>query len=112
MKVVWARRARTDLRKLVAYIAEDSIQGAELVATRILEAAKSLAQMPRIGRPGRVPGTRERGVGRTPYILADRSVQGGSEFSASTTVPGNGLRASDLHGSEIPPRHPTQRSKS
>jgi addiction module RelE/StbE family toxin len=76
MNVAWARRAKSDLRKLVAYIAEDSIQGAELVATRILEAAKSLAKMPRIGRTGRIPGTRERVVGRAPYILVYKIASG------------------------------------
>ena len=76
MKVIWGRRAKLDLRELVAYIAEDSIQGAELVAKRILKAAGLLAQMPRGGRMGRVPGTRERVVHKTPYILAYRIVSG------------------------------------
>jgi len=39
MKLVWGRRARRDLRELIAYIAEDSIQAAELVASRILKSA-------------------------------------------------------------------------
>jgi toxin ParE1/3/4 len=55
---------------LIAYIAEDSVQTAELVAARILKAAELLTKMPRSRRIGRVPGTRERVVGRTPYILA------------------------------------------
>jgi toxin ParE1/3/4 len=76
MKLVWAHHAKRDLRELVAYIAEDSVQGAELVAERILKAASLLPKMPRSGRPGRVPETRERVVGRTPYILAYRIVSG------------------------------------
>jgi toxin ParE1/3/4 len=72
MKVIWGRRAKLDLRELISYIAGDSVQGAELVAERILKAAELLAQMPRSGRPGRVRGTRERVVQRTPYILAYR----------------------------------------
>lgn len=76
MKVVWGHRARRELRELVAYIAEDSLQGAELVAERILKAVVSLVKMPRSGRPGRVPGTRERVVGKTPYILVYRIVSG------------------------------------
>ena len=39
MKVVWGRRAKLDLRELTAYIAEDSVQGAELVAERIVRFA-------------------------------------------------------------------------
>lgn len=69
MKVSWTQRARRDLRELISYIADDSIQGAGLVADRILGAAKYLGRMPRSGRSGRVRGTRERVVLRTPYIL-------------------------------------------
>jgi toxin ParE1/3/4 len=76
MRLVWSQRARRDLRELVVYLAEDSVQGAELVAERILKAAKLLSRFPRSGRIGRVPGTRERVVGRTPYILAYRIVSG------------------------------------
>jgi toxin ParE1/3/4 len=76
MKVVWTGRARRDLRDLIAYIAEDSVRAAERVADRILNAAKSLGRMPRSGRPGRVNGTRERVVLRTPYILVYRISSG------------------------------------
>lgn len=76
MKLVWSSRAKRDLRELIAYIVEDSIQGAQLVATRILKAAELLSKMPRSGRVGRTPGTRERVVGRTPYILVYRIVSG------------------------------------
>lgn len=76
MRVTWAQRARRDLRELIAYIAEDSIQGAELVAARILDGAKLLARMPLSGRAGRVPETREKVVRRTPYILAYLIVSG------------------------------------
>ena len=65
MRLVWSRRAKRNLHELIAYIAEDSVQGAELVSARILKAA----EMPRSGRIGRVPKTRERVVGKTPYIL-------------------------------------------
>ena len=87
MKVAWSSRARRDLRNLTAYIAEDSIHGAELVAERILSAAKHLAKMPGSGRPGRVPNPLRRRPGRvpesrecvvhkTPYILVYRIVSG------------------------------------
>ena len=59
MRVAWSRRAKQDLRELVAYIAEDSVQAAETVMGRILKAAELLADMPRSGRLGRVPETRE-----------------------------------------------------
>ena len=68
-KPVWASRARQDLREIILYIAEDSPQTAAIVNERILNAVDLLAKMPESGRPGRVPGTRERVVGRTPFIL-------------------------------------------
>lgn len=49
MRLVWGPRARRDLRDLVAYIAEESPQRAELVAQRILATARLLSQMPGIG---------------------------------------------------------------
>ena len=76
MKLTWGRRARRDLRELIAFIAEDSVQSAEAVADRILNAAELLTEFPRSGRIGRVPGTRERVVGRTPYILVYQIVSG------------------------------------
>jgi plasmid stabilization system protein ParE len=70
MKVIWSHRAKRDLQGLVVTIAEESLQRADLVSGRILRSAQLLYRTPRAGRPGRVAGTRERVVGRTPYILA------------------------------------------
>jgi toxin ParE1/3/4 len=74
MKVIWSLLAKRDLRELIANIAEESIQGAELVAARILKTAEVLAGMPHSGRIGRVSGTREKVVRRTPYILVYRII--------------------------------------
>jgi toxin ParE1/3/4 len=76
MKVVWAARAKRELRELIVYIAGESPQNAELAAERILTAAEQLARMPRSGRAGRVPNTRERIVRRTPYILISQAAAG------------------------------------
>lgn len=72
MKLVWGGRARRDLHELIAYIAEDSIQAAELMASRIFKSAEMLMQVPGAGRSGRVGGTRELVVLRTPYLLVYR----------------------------------------
>jgi toxin ParE1/3/4 len=72
MTLTWSRRAQRDLHELIAYIAEDSLQAASLVATRILRSAELLVEVPRAGRPGRVSGTRELIVLRTPYLLVYR----------------------------------------
>ena len=72
MRLNWGHRARRDLHELISYIAEDSFQAAELVATRILKTAELLSERPRVGRVGRVNGTREIVVLRTPYLLVYR----------------------------------------
>jgi toxin ParE1/3/4 len=69
VKPVWSLRATRDLRELITYIAEDSPKNAELVNSRILKSVELLDGMPLCGREGRVPGTRELVVGRTPYIV-------------------------------------------
>jgi toxin ParE1/3/4 len=69
VRTVWSKAAIRDLDELAAYIAADSEQAAASVEARIHDAAKSLARFPHSARIGRVPGTRERVVGQTPYIL-------------------------------------------
>lgn len=68
MKVVFSPQAREDLREIFLYIAEDSPSAARLVLTRIQERVKELKDNPHIGRPGRVPGTRELVIAKTPYL--------------------------------------------
>ena len=73
MIIVWSPVAIDDLAALRAYIAEDNPAAAERIALRILYAIDELlAAQARSGRPGRVPGTRELVVTRTPYIVPYR----------------------------------------
>lgn len=72
MRIVWSRRAIRHLVELRRYIEKDSEQSAALVAGRILRAVDLLQSHPEIGRPGRVPGTRELVVPDTPYIIPYR----------------------------------------
>jgi toxin ParE1/3/4 len=76
MRLVWSRAAMRDLDELAAYIGMENERASELVEGRIHEEAKLLSRFPRSGRLGRVPETRERVVGRTPYILVYRIVSG------------------------------------
>jgi toxin ParE1/3/4 len=76
MKLIWSKAAMRDLFELALYIARDSEQAAQSVEERIHEEAKVLSRFPRNGRIGRVSGTRERVVDKTPYILAYRIVSG------------------------------------
>jgi toxin ParE1/3/4 len=69
------RCLRTALRNVddeASFIAADDPLAARLVVGRVLEAVASLAEQPALGRPGRVPGTRELVVPRTRYIAPYR----------------------------------------
>lgn len=76
MRLIWSKAAARDLEDLAAYIARDSEQAAQLVENRIHAAAKLLLRISGAGRPGRVGGTRELVVFRTPYILVYRHDSG------------------------------------
>lgn len=68
MRVVLSPQAREDLREIFLYIATDNPAAARLVLTRIKDRVKELQDNPHIGRPGRVPGTRELVISKTPYL--------------------------------------------
>jgi toxin ParE1/3/4 len=72
MRVRWLRTALRNLDDEAAYIATDDPVAARLVVARILEAVTQLADQPGLGRPGRVPGTRELVVARTRYVVPYR----------------------------------------
>jgi plasmid stabilization system protein ParE len=66
---------RTALRNLddeASFIAAENPAAAHLVVARVLEAVAALAEQPGLGRPGRVPGTRELVVLKTRYIVPYR----------------------------------------
>ena len=73
MNIVWSPQAVDDLIAIRAYIAAESPAGARRVVARILHDVENLLpDNPHIGRAGRVPGTRELVVPRTPYIVPYR----------------------------------------
>ena len=72
MKVVWSRRAIRHLVTLREYIEFDSEQNAALVAGRILRPVDLLPEPPSLGRPGRLPGTRELLIPDTPFVIPYR----------------------------------------
>ncbi len=69
MRILWTRLARRDANDIWDRITRDDPSAAELVDSRILGSVETLAEFPRRGRPGRVAGTRELVVPRTPYIV-------------------------------------------
>jgi toxin ParE1/3/4 len=77
MNIVWSPEAIQDLISLRAYIAEESPAGARRIVLRILHDVEGLlADNPEMGRPGRVPGTRELVISRSPYIVPYRVRRG------------------------------------
>jgi toxin ParE1/3/4 len=70
--IVWSPRAIEHLAHLRSYIARDNPTAANRVAGVLLEAVERLAELPSLGRPGRVTGTRELVVQGTPYVIPYR----------------------------------------
>jgi toxin ParE1/3/4 len=76
MNIVWSPTAIQDLAALRAYITKESPAGARRIVLHILRDIENLLpENPHMGRPGRVPGTRELVIPQTPYIVPYR-VQG------------------------------------
>jgi len=76
MTPVWSREAVDDLAALRAYIEQDDPAAAQRIAFHIVHNVEALLPAnPEMGRPGRVPGTRELVIPRTPFIVPYR-VQG------------------------------------
>jgi addiction module RelE/StbE family toxin len=69
MRVVWSPQARLDLREIYLYLAADNPVAASALQARIKQGVELLRANPHIGRPGRVPGTRELVISGTAYIV-------------------------------------------
>ena len=72
MKLVWTARASANLEEIADYIASDSPRAAGRVAQHIVLSVARLRAQPFLGKPGRVPGTRELVIARSPYVAAYR----------------------------------------
>jgi len=72
VRVSWLRTALRNLEAEASFIAKDDAAAARLVVQRVLAAVAMLATQPALGRPGRVPNTRELVVLKTRYIVPYR----------------------------------------
>ncbi len=72
MKVVWLPRALSDRDAQIDHIAQDSPKAAIDQGDRIESQIETLSAYPEMGREGRVAGTRELVVSRTPFIVVYR----------------------------------------
>ena len=73
MNILWSPEAIEDLTSLQAYIAEDGPAAARGVVLHIIHNIEQLLpDNPQMGRPGRIPGTRELVIPKTPFIVPYR----------------------------------------
>jgi toxin ParE1/3/4 len=70
--IVWSPRAIEQLAHLRSYIAHDNPNAANRIAGVVLDAVERLAELPNLGRAGRVAGTRELIVPGTPCVIPYR----------------------------------------
>lgn len=70
MILKWTEAAKKDIDSLIDYIAQDNLLAAIGVGDEIERQVNLLAEHPKLGRIGRVKGTRELVINRTPYIAA------------------------------------------
>jgi toxin ParE1/3/4 len=68
--IEWRRQAQEDLDEIFRYVLEVQPAAAWRLRDAIMRQVEFLAEHPALGRPGRVPGTRELVVASTPYIVA------------------------------------------
>tara|TARA_R110000787_G_scaffold75747_11_gene167500 strand:+ start:1100 stop:1387 length:288 start_codon:yes stop_codon:yes gene_type:complete len=77
MALLWSPEALQDLTDIRAYIAQDDPHAAKVVVERIVRlVAEQVPDNPEIGRPGRVAGTRELVITRTPFVVPYRVREG------------------------------------
>lgn len=66
------RRAFRNIAAAEEYIAKDNPSAAQKVVKTIFNTAEKLETFPGMGKPGRVPGTRELPLSEYPYTLVYR----------------------------------------
>jgi toxin ParE1/3/4 len=86
-RIKWLDIAVDDLEEIADYISQDNPETARRIVKRLWTAAKSLADQPEIGRPGRIHGTRELVVSNTPFVVPYRVV--GSEVEILRVLHGS-----------------------
>jgi addiction module RelE/StbE family toxin len=69
VKLVWTDPATADRQAIYDYIEVDNPKAAAALDDRFERAADRLVAHPQMGRPGRIPGTRELIVHRRYFLL-------------------------------------------
>ena len=82
MRLIWSKRALRQRQNIFVYLREHDPAVADRADEALLERAKDLLQHPRLGRPGRVDGTRELILTDYPYVIAYRLRKQSLEIAA------------------------------
>ena len=72
MKIVWLPEAENHRDAAIEYIALDSLSAALDQLDEIAAQTSRLVEHPMLGRSGRVDGTRELVINRTPFLVGYR----------------------------------------
>ena len=78
-RVGWTPEAKRDRFKQLTYVAVHDPGAAARLGDLIMTSISRLADYPASGRPGRVTGTRELVIARTPYVAIYRLAPSGAE---------------------------------
>jgi toxin ParE1/3/4 len=70
MRLLWLASAQRDLKHALDYVGERNPNAARRLGEGIVGSVGRLVEFPRMGRLGRVEGTYELVIARTPYIVA------------------------------------------
>ena len=71
MQLIWTRPAQKDRKEIREYIAQDNSTAALAIDELISEKVSRLFDHPKLGRPGRVQGTRELVIHRNYVLIYD-----------------------------------------
>ncbi|MBW3817248.1 type II toxin-antitoxin system RelE/ParE family toxin [Aeromonas hydrophila] len=72
MQVKWLRKAALNLEDAHDYLANDNPRVAQEFVLEVYRLVRLLKSQPAMGRPGRVPGTRELVVQPYPFLIPYR----------------------------------------
>ncbi len=69
MKLIWSEQARQEWTEHYRFYFARNPDAARRMRQLVMEGARRLRDYPKIGRPGRVQGSRELVIGGTPFLL-------------------------------------------
>ena len=72
MRVKWLRQALRNLADEAEYLGRDNPAVAQDMVAALSASIELLSQQPALGRPGRLPGTRELVIQRYPFVVPYR----------------------------------------